>query len=44
MIKQIEVYDDEVVLRDESGNIIERYGVDNPVIEDRRGLPFWSGK
>ena len=40
MLKRIEVYDNEIILFDEDGKIIERIATDNPVLEDRRGIPF----
>ena len=40
MLKSIEVYNNEIILRDENGKIIERIATDNPVLEDRRGMPF----
>lgn len=40
MLKRIEVYSQEVILRDEDGVIIERIATDNPELEDRRGMPF----
>ncbi len=40
MIKEIEIYDNEIIIRDKDGKIIERFDADKPKIVDRRGLPF----
>lgn len=40
MLKEIEIYDDEIILRDENGEIIERIATSEPTVTDRRGMVF----
>lgn len=36
MLKEIEIYNNLIILRDENGKIIERLATDKPVVKDRR--------